>query len=339
MKSPVILGMVALSMTMGCGNENAERVRDPDEGAVTTTPEATDMARRAPSAEELQDLAIGFGLPRVIAVNAYLSKSLVVEAVYQATALSGSGLYGQITNTGTLTTEFGGLQFLPQPADRLVVRLGEESHEFVVREAQGNLQAPTAAEWLISPHVLRYRHVLPGQAEVELAVQFDGVNFQSEVAGWYLQSGHRYDLDLIATGQSVTQRDMTGQEVRTEYDYSGTISREGFSLEVSEHHTFSLAAASHPSRLLPSQRGSASRFNGTINNVVRSGGTESKFVDVQVQTDMMARGGTGTAGLTHLSGQVSRDGTTLGRCVLQTGQAFLDTGSTRLPLDIPPPGG
>ena len=44
-------------------------------------------------------LPIAFGLPRVVAMNAYLSRSLVVEAVYQATALSGVGMMGQVTNT------------------------------------------------------------------------------------------------------------------------------------------------------------------------------------------------------------------------------------------------
>ena len=339
MNTPAVLGFLAFFMVSACGGEGSDGYPDAGLKAADLAAGEAEMVEKQLSQEDPQDLAIAFGLPRVVAVNAYLSRALIVEAVYQATLLSGSGMYGQITNTGTLTTEYGGLQYLPQPADRLILRLGEETHEFVVRDVQGDLQAQTAAAWLIMPHVLRYRHVLPGQAEVEVAVQFDGVNFQSEVVGWYQQSGHRYDLDLMAGGQSVTQRDMTGQEARTDYDFSGTISREGFSLEVSEHHTSTMAAASHPSRLLPSQRGSASRFNGTINNVIRSGGVESRFVDVQVQTDMTERGGTGTAGLTHLAGQVFRDGTLFGQCVLQAGQAFLDTGSARIPLDLQIPGG
>jgi hypothetical protein len=338
MNTPMILGIVVLLLVPSCGNREADGSRNPGEESAGARGEVTEMVQQQASAEELRDLAIAFGLPRVVAVNAYLSRYLVVEAVYQATALSGSGMYGQVTNTGTLTTEFGGLQYLPQPADRLILRLGTETHEFVVMDAQGDIRAQTASAWLLMPHVLRYRHVLPGQADVELAVQFDGVIFQSEVVGWYEQSGQRYDLDLVASGQSATQRDMTGQEARTEYDLTGTISREGFSLEVSEHHTSTLAAASHPSRLLPSQRGSASRFNGTINNVLQSGGIESRFVDVQLQTDMMAQGGTGTAGLTGLTGQVFRNGTLFGQCVLENGQAFLDTGSSRIPLDLQPPG-
>ena len=52
--------------------------------------------------------AVAFGLPRIVAMNAYLSRSLVVEAVYQATALSGGGMVGRIVNTGTLAPGYGG---------------------------------------------------------------------------------------------------------------------------------------------------------------------------------------------------------------------------------------
>ena len=296
------------------------------------------MAQEQVSVEDTRVLAIAFGVPRVLAVNAFLSRSLVVEAVFQATALSGAGMYGQVTSAGTLTTEYGGLQYLPQPMDRLILRLGSETHEFVLQDVQGDMQAQTAASWLSMPHILRYTHAMPGQAEAEFSVEFDGSNFRSQATGWYQQSGLRYDFDLVAVGQSLSQRDMTGQEVRTEYDFSGTISREDIAVEVSEHHVSTLAAASHPSRLLPSQRGSASRFSGIINNVVRRGEAEWRFVDVQVQTDMMERGGTGSAGLTHLGGQVLRNGNFLGQCVLQNGGAFLDTGNARLPLDIQVPG-
>ncbi len=338
MKKPSVMRIAILLLATACGNGSGDvpAVENGEAVAGVRSPENVDMVQDKITEDQQRDLAIAFGLPRVIAVNAYLSRSLIVEAVYQATGLSGSGLYGQITNTGTLTAAYGGLQYLPQPADRLVLDLGQERHEFVVKEAQGNMQAQTAASWLIMPHVLRYTHVLPGQAEVEMAVQYDGVNFQSEVTGWYQQSGRRYDLKLQASGQSQTQRGIDGQEARTEYDFTGTITREGFVLNVSEHHVSSLAAAIHPSRLLPSQRGSASRFNGTINNTLKIGEVEYKLENVQVQTDMKARGDTGTAGLTGLDGRILRSGTLLGQCVLQNGQAFLDIQSARIPLDLPP---
>jgi len=72
-------------------------------------------------------LPIAFGLPRVVALNVYMSRGLVVEAVYQATALSGGSYYGRIVNTGTLVLGPAGLQYQPSPTDRLVLKLGTQS--------------------------------------------------------------------------------------------------------------------------------------------------------------------------------------------------------------------
>jgi len=243
-------------------------------------------------------LAVAFGLPRIVAMNAYLSRSLVVEAVYQATALSGAGMMGQVANTGTLSPGYGGgFQYSPQPSDRLVVNLGpQQVHEFVISQAQGNMQARTATEWVMSPHVLQYVHRLQGQAEAEMTAQFNGAQFQVQVRGWYTQSGTRYDIN--------------------------------------ERHASSMASATSL-RLLPSQRGSASRFNGTLNNVLRVGADEYSFQNVQLQTDQRTRGtATGQAGLTMLDGVVLRSGQPFARFVLQGGRAFLQTQSEMIPLDM-----
>jgi hypothetical protein len=282
-------------------------------------------------------LPIAFGLPRVVAMNAYLSRSLVVEAVYQATALSGAGMMGQITNTGTLTAAYGGgFQYSPQPNDRLVVNLGpQQTHEFVVRQVQGNNQARTAAEWVMSPHMLQYLHRLPGQAEGEMSAQFNGSQFQVQVRGWYVQSGTRYELNLSATGQTSGSSGVDGQDSQTQYVLTGTVSGGGLEVEVHERHSSTMAAATSL-RLLPSQRGSASRFNGVLNNVLRVGGEEYRFQNVQVQTDQRTRGtNTGQAGLTLLEGLVVRSGQPFGQLVLQAGQAFLQTNSGVISLDMP----
>lgn len=280
---------------------------------------------------------IAFGLPRVVAINAYLSRSLVVEAVYQATALSGGGMVGRIVNTGTLAPGYGGgFQYSPQPQDRLVVNLGpQQTHEFVVRQAEGNSYATTASAWIMSPHVLQYVHRLPGQAEGEITAQFNGSQFQVQVRGWYVQSGTRYDLNLAASGQISGSSGVDGQDSQTQYDLTGTISGGGLEIEVHERHSSAMAAVTSL-RLLPSQRGSASRFNGVINNVLRIGGNEYRFQNVQVQTDQRTRGmSAGQAGLTMLDGVVLRSGQQFGRAVLQAGQAFLQTSSGLIPLDMP----
>jgi hypothetical protein len=286
-------------------------------------------------------LPVAFGLPRVLAMNAYLSRALVVEAVYQATALSGAGMMGQVTNTGTLTAVYGGgFQYSPQPSDRLVVNLGtQQLHEFVVRQAQGNMQARTATEWVMGPHVLQYLHRLPGQAEGEMSAQFNGSQFQVQVRGWYMQSGTRYDLNLRAIGQTSGSSGYDGQDSQTQYDLNGTIGGGGIEVEVHERHSSSMASATSL-RLLPSQRGSASRFNAVINNVLRVGGDEYRFQNVQVQTDQRTRGtATGQAGLTMLDGFVLLSGQPFGRAILQAGRAYLQTPSGVIPLDMPIAGG
>lgn len=300
---------------------------------------AKPVARSAPTSggSVKSGLRIAFGLPRIIAANVYMSRSLVVEAVYQATLLSGGAQMGRVVNTGTLALALGGLQYSPQPADRLVVVLGQQTHEFVVKEAQGNMQAATAAAWVMSPHILRYIHRLPRQAQAEIAARFDGVRFGAEAQGWYMQSGTRYELSLKVSGQSSGRRDYHGQEVQTAYALTGKITGGGLEIDVNEQHTSGLAAATNL-RLRPSQRGSASRFNATINNVLRIGGVKYKFQNVQVQTDQKARGGQGQAGLTRLEGRILREGATFGRLVLRAGRAFLETASGPIALDVPPPG-
>lgn len=86
---------------------------------------------------------------------------------------------------------------------------------------------------------------------------------------------------------------------------------------------------------LPSQRGSASRFNAVINNVVRVSGVEYQFQNVQVQTDQRTRGNNvGQAELTGLSGLVLRSGQPFGQLVLQAGRALLQTQSGMMALDM-----
>ncbi len=279
-------------------------------------------------------LPIAFGLPRVVAMNVYMSRGLVVEAVYQATALSGGAYYGRIVNTCTLVLTPVGLQYQHAPTDRLVLKLGTQTHEFVVKNAQGNMTATTSTAWLFSPHRLHYTHRIPGQAEAGISLSFDGSRFQAKVKGWSMVSGVRYKVDLTASGQSVTRRDYHGQEAQTQYNLTGKIKSEGFTVEVAEQHSFGLAAATNL-RMPYSMRGSASRFNGTLNNVLRVGEDVYKFDNVQIQTDMKSRGGTGSAGVTAATGQVLQNGKPFGRCVLQAGSVFLETESGQIHLDLP----
>ena len=329
---------IALLITAGIVFSDLYPQRSSDDFNAFNATDIATLARSHEAGEQTNEataISVAFGLPRILALNTYMSRSFVVEAVYQATALSGGAYMGRVVNTGTLTQGYGGFQYSPQPTDRLVVNMGQQQvHEFVVHQAQGNNQAATASAWVMAPHILRYTHRLQGQAEGEISAQFDGARFQVQVRGWYVQSGVRYDVNLTASGATSGSSGYHGQDSQTQYGVSGTISGGGVAITVNEQHSSSMAAATSLYSL-PSQRGSASRFNATINNVVRVGGADYQFQNVQVQVDQRTRGtGPAEGGLTGLSGVVLRSGQPFGQMVLQAGRAFLQTQSGMLPLDL-----
>lgn len=282
-------------------------------------------------------LPIAFGLPRIVAVNTYLSRTMVVEAVYQATYLSGGAQMGRIVNTGTIAVGPAGAQYAPYPSDRLVVNLGEQTHEFVVMQAQGNPQAQNASAWVAQPHYLQYSHKIPGMAEATIAAQYDGSRFQVQVQGWTMQSGTRYEVNMSASGMGGGSSGYHGGGSQIEYDMTGRITGGGLEIDVNEHHTSVMQSATNL-RLLHRMRGFASQTNATINNVLRMGGVEYRLQNVQVQTEVRERGFEGSAGLTGLQGELLRAGQPFGRFFAQAGRAFVETASGTIALDTPPPG-
>ena len=283
-------------------------------------------------------LPIAFGLPRILAVQMYFSRYLAVEAVYQATIHSGGAQMGRIVNTGTLSQGLGGQwQYSPQPSDRLVVNLGaEQTHEFVIQNAQGNTQAADAMTWLMSPHVLQYVHRLPGKAEGNVAIQFDGSQFEVQVQGWQMQSGTRYDVNLRGKGKTVGSRDFGGQNWEARYTLTGTITGGGVEVEVNEQHTSAMGAFNSP-RALPSRRGSSGQINAVINNVARIGGAEYRFQNVQVKSGTSVRGqGAGRAGVSGTQGHLLLNGAPFGPIVYQGGRSSVLTGRGVIALDITP---
>lgn len=289
-------------------------------------------------AEKLEkNLAVAFSLPRAAASGVYQSRDLLVEAVYQATNLSGGALRGEIVVTGTLQPGFGGIQYSAEPADRLVVKLEGQTHEFVIKEAQGSDQAATATEWLAEPHMIRYTHALKGEAQAEVYVRFQTTQFSAEVKGWCRHAGTRYNVHLKSAGRTSAEGDFHGREEKTGYTLEGTIAGGGAEIAVTEKHTFAMASATSL-RLLPSQRGSASRFNATIDNVLRFGGAEYRFKNVEIQIDTKTKGNNTQSGTTAAAGAVLRDGEPFGSCVALAGKAVLKTQSGAVVLDLPLPG-
>ncbi len=273
-------------------------------------------------------LPIAFSLPRFIAGNVHSSRGMLVEAVYFATGAQ----LGQITMTGTITVAREGATYAPTPADRLVVKIGGEVHEFVVKEVKGNNQAESAAGWLASPHVLHYTHKLGERADAEIRVKFDGKRFDASAKGFVKVGATRYDANLTAVGATEGTRDLDGFDIATQYDLTGTITGEGCEIAVNEHHVLKSAGA-YSLRLLTTQRGSASQIDARLANVFKCGGATYALSNVDVRTETLDKGKEQRSGITAVTGQIARDGTPVATCSLMDGVVYAMFGAQRLRLD------
>lgn len=269
-------------------------------------------------------LPVAFGAPRLIAMSAYQSRAMVVEAVYQATAMSGAGMTGRVMNTGTIRVTAAGAQYQPQPTDRLVVEWGGQRHEFVVKNAQGNSQAPTSDMWLASPHQLSYSHAVQGQGRADMDVAFDGSRFRVSARGTTLLSGESVTFDVTATGAAGGTRDYHGQDVTTEYAMTGSIKGDGYEVAVDERQSARVVSATSL-QTLPSMRGSASSITTVISSVLRSGGAEIKFDGVRARSESSEKGGNPKNQHQEVAGRVLRNGALWGECTMTPAGPFLNT--------------
>lgn len=302
-------------------------------GPTGPAPLAVEQPRLPPAAADTAPtgLAIAFGAPRLAAISAHGSRALVVEAVYGATALSGAQQLGQITRTGTLRIGAAGATYEPQPTDRLVVDLAGKRHEITLQDAQGNAQAADAATWLLSPHRLSYRHVIPDEAEADFDVRFDGNTFTVRMTGRAAFAGQRTELDLTATGQTGGVRDFDGHDLKTSYRMTGTLRGEGFEVDVVEEHALTSVGA-QSLRTLPGMRGSASRVETVIGSTLRSGGKVFRFESVRALSDTKEKGGVMRNQESTVSGTVSCDGATYGQCVMVGSAPFVQVANATVPL-------
>jgi len=319
--------VAAISLTCSCSRSASAPVA----GAVEVTEQTANapaVQRPAATSETVKaGLSAAFALPLVVAASAYESRSMVAEAVYYATAVSGAAQFGRIMSTGTVLVTPAGTQYLPSPTDRLVVRLGEQTHEFVVKQAQGGNQAPTATGWLQSPHILQYTHRIPDNAEAEISEQFDGQRFTGKITGWAKLNGQRFEVDLAAAGQVGGERDLSGQDVQTVYDLTGAIRGNGSEVKVNQHQTIRTVGA-YSLDLLYSQRGTATQINAVISNSLQSEGQTYTFTNVQVQSEFTEKGGNTTkSGVTAASGAILRAGQPFATLTLQNGTVVAVTGS------------
>jgi hypothetical protein len=315
-------------LLVACDESAVAAPRGIAESSVRESVDETAGQQSALDANVRRCLPIAFSLPRFIAGNVHSSRGMLVEAVYFATGAQ----LGQITMTGTITVAREGATYAPTPADRLVVKIRGEVHEFVVKEVKGNNQAESAAGWLASPHVLHYTHKLGERADAEIRVKFDGKRFDASAKGFVKVGAARYDAILTAVGATEGTRDLDGFDVATHYDLTGTISGEGCEIAVNEHHVLKSAGA-YSLRLLTTQRGSASRIDARLANVLKCGGSTYELSNVDVRSETVDKGREQRSGITAVTGSILRDRAPFATCALQSGAVHATVGAEVLRLD------
>ncbi len=282
-----------------------------------------------------QALRQTFETPRQLVGKAYLSRRILLEALFQSTGLSERGPAAGTVSSGTLTVQGTDSGYEAQPTDRLVVHIEGQTHEFIIEEMRGNFLAHDAAEWLTSTHALRYRYRVPGQAELSVVLSFDRVLFEMSISGWYVDSGTRFDTDLVAKGQASGTLDQYGQQVWANFTATGSLRGGGLEIDVRQQHNGSLGVSSgvlHPDA---SRASPAGRSRVAISNSVRMGQEVYGFSEVEIETEIRLAPGTAEAVLVSLTGSVFRGGQLFGTMVLQGGQPLVQAGSTTISLAKP----
>ncbi len=322
------LTLVLFVLASGCGNSATTAPGNPANPNTNPAPLEPSPAGQVSAPK---GLAIAFGAPRLIATSALGSRAVVVGAVYAATALSGAQGTGRIVSTGTLRVVGEQATYAAQPTDRLVVLMGSQRHEFVLKNAQGNASAADATAWLLSPHVLTYHHSIQGEAEGDFDMRYDGNSFTVKIDGKATFDGCPTEIHLQATGATGGTRDLHGHELQTRYEMAGTLRGEGFEVKVQEAHTMTSVSAQSLSTL-PSMRGSASRIATTLGSTLVSGGHTFRFENVQAQGDFKEKGGRTVNQESTTSGTLTCDGAAFGECAMVGGVPVVRSQHAVLPL-------
>lgn len=301
MKAPVILAAVWAALVpalCSCGEDGENR-----EFSVALSDE--------------EAIKLGNGFSGRVAQNVYLSRQMLVQAIYGATAQEGTG---KVTETGTLTQSRFGFTYEPEPSDKLVLKLPTATHEFVVKVVRGNMQAPTPAAFLASNHHLHYVHTLDGVGAVEVKANAIGLGWAAEVTGWYEEEKQRYDLSLKMEGGSLFENGgRSGQESKTDYKIMGEVTAPDFKLTVDERHFFHLVSVGE----------AVTHSIDEIRNTLTVGSVTYKWVDASVTKVFKTAGGRmmpvfDASSKWAVKGKVLKDDKEFGSYKLSVGQKSID---------------
>jgi hypothetical protein len=296
--------LLALTL-LGCGDIDAATENDP--GATPGTAGNPTQAA-GPNKSLALALAATHKLPTVMSQLAYQGRSMAVSGIYTATMMSGMAGYGVVT-TGTLTqTVPGVLQFSysPAPKDRMVIVLADgKRHELTITKVQGNPNAATPEAFLAQNHALAYRHVVPGEADLQLETVNVNGQWTSSAKGSFTLDNQKYDTDVQAFGTYLFQNDMSGTENKTNYTLKGKVSNATFSIDINETHYFHLISAKG------SKVGPVTHSVDTNENTLTIGGESYRWVNCS--TKKVFKGGQPSASDPWAaSGTVLRNGQPFG---------------------------
>jgi hypothetical protein len=246
-----------------------------------------------------------------------MSRQMVVQAVYGATAQGGTG---KVVKTGTLTQSLFGFKYDPTPSDKLVLKLKDGTHEFAVKEVRGDMQAQTPEAFLGKNHHLHYVHTLEGSGAVEVKANAVGMGWAAELTGWYKEGEQRYELNLkVEGGSSFENSGRSGQESKTDYKIKGELIAPGFKLTVDERHFFNLV----------SMREAVTHSIDENRNTLKVGKTTYRWVDTSVTKVFKTAGGRmmpvfDASSKWAVSGKVLKDKKEFGVYKMSVGQKSVD---------------
>lgn len=232
-------------------------------------------------------LASGYAAPAAVVDGAISHVSLAVEAVFLASRLTGGQ---QLVTTGTLTqlepnsTRFS---YSDAPNDRLRAELiGEPPIEFIITLMEGDFSGE-ADDFLGGPHDLSVRVIITDQVDVEYTSRqwrdsplVNRGPRQQTARGSFVWQGTRYEADVRSDGTYSFEIDNTGFEFRTQSLYAGTITTDGYLMNVDESWDYISVSAVMESG---GQRISSSSTR-TLNNTWTVNGVEYRYDNAVIQT-------------------------------------------------------
>jgi hypothetical protein len=212
--------------------------------------------------------------PAAVSVNALETVTLSGQAVEMASVQAG---LGQVVTTGTLTQTAGGFLYSANPGDRMVVVFSNQRRiELFITALEGDLSQGSAG-FFDGDHRFTVRVVVTDEMDAVFESVQQGGQRRIGIEGAITVEGVSYRIDAQAAGTTFFENDSTGSNFRSQTRTTGTITAEGFALDIDEEWSYEMVTTSG------SRGGSASAATRQLGNVLRLGDETYTWEGVSVQ--------------------------------------------------------